>query len=95
MRKVKIKGEANPYDPQWESYFEERTTRQMQTQLQGQRKLLNLWKKQEGICPICHQLLEDRWEIHHKIRRVDGGKETIENLVLLHVNCHRQIHAVV
>ncbi|MCG3734553.1 HNH endonuclease signature motif containing protein, partial [Vibrio cincinnatiensis] len=35
---------------------------------------------------------EDEWDIHHIIRRVDGGSDDSSNLMMLHVNCHRQIH---
>lgn len=34
-RHVKIKGEANPYDPAWELYFEERLSTQMSNTLTG------------------------------------------------------------
>ena len=34
-RHVKIRGEANPYDPAWELYFEERLATQMASTLTG------------------------------------------------------------
>jgi len=52
-RHVKIQSKANPYDPQWETYFEERLDLKMVNNLRGKRKLLYLWKLQEGICPVC------------------------------------------
>jgi len=36
-RHVKIQGAANPYDPAWESYFEERLAFRMEQTLTGQR----------------------------------------------------------
>lgn len=39
VRHRKIKGEANPYDPQWEIYFEERIGLKMLDTLQGRRQL--------------------------------------------------------
>jgi len=54
-RHTKMKGEANPYDPQWESYFEARLGVRMGQNLQGRRHLLRLWKEQEGLCAVCHQ----------------------------------------
>ena len=39
-RHPKIKGEANPYDPAWEVYFEERLNVKMENNLKGKRKLL-------------------------------------------------------
>src|SRR5205814_10668610 len=34
-RHVKIRGEANPYDPEWESYFEKRLDGRMEATLKG------------------------------------------------------------
>ncbi len=55
-----------------------------------------LYKEQEGICPICQQEITEipEWHRHHIIWRSNGGKETTENLVLLHPECHRQVHSL-
>jgi RNA-directed DNA polymerase len=92
---IKIKSAANPYDRKWEVYFEERSGLQMLDDLTERRKLLRLWFEQEGICTICLQKItkETGWNIHHLVRKVDGGKHTMNNLVLLHPNCHRQVHS--
>lgn len=89
-----IKLEANPFDPQWETYFEERVSFKMQNSLMGRKKLINLWLDQDRRCPICQQLItqETGWHVHHIIRRVDGGKDGSTNLVMVHPNCHNQIH---
>ncbi len=93
-RHIKIKGEANPYDPEWEIYFEERLGLQMLDNLKDRKRLLRLWFNQEGICSICCQKItkESGWNIHHIKRRVDCGKDTMDNLLLFHPNCHRQVH---
>lgn len=93
-RHVKIKGEANPYDPAWEQYFEYRLGVKMADNLKGRRQLLYLWQQQDGICPVCHQKITTRtgWHSHHIVRRSDGGSDNTENRVLLHPNCHNQIH---
>ena len=39
QRHVKVKSEANPYDPEWEVYFEERLGVKMAANLQGRRTL--------------------------------------------------------
>ena len=92
-RHVQIKAEANPFDPKWEIYFEEREARLMNRVLTG--KLKSLWKQQEGTCPICQQqcTLDQEWVIHHITHRAKGGSDTLDNLQLLHGNCHRQVHA--
>ena len=58
-RHVKIRGEANPYDSDWEMYFEERLGVKMKDNLSGRRKLLYLWKEQNGICPVCNQKITE------------------------------------
>jgi RNA-directed DNA polymerase len=95
QRHVKIKGAANPYDPQWEVYFEERVGVQMTHNLQGRRQLLYLWKHQEGLCPVCHQKITrlTGWHNHHVVWRTHGGRDTADNRVLLHPTCHRQVHS--
>ena len=37
--------------------------------------------------------LEDGWHVHHLLWRTHGGSDAIDNLVLLHPNCHRQVHS--
>jgi RNA-directed DNA polymerase len=94
-RHIKIKNGANPYDPEWEIYFEGRLGLNMLENLKERKRLLHLWFDQDGICPLCSQKItkESGWHIHHLIRRVDGGKDTMDNLVLLHPNCHDQVHS--
>ena len=93
-RHVKIKGEANPYDPRWEIYFEERLGVKMVNNLKGRRKLLHLWQQQNGICPVCQQKITKLtgWHNHHIVPRTDGGGGQMENLVLLHPICHNKVH---
>lgn len=95
QRHTKIQGAANPYDPAWEPYFERRLDLEMAATLQGRRKLLYLWKQQHGICPVCQQKITrlTGWNNHHIVWRVEGGTDGAENRVLLHPNCHRQVHS--
>ena len=94
-RHTKIKGEANPYDPKWEVYFEERLGVKMVNNLKGRRQLLYLWKQQDGQCPLCRQKITKLtgWNNHHLVRRTDGGSDNANNRVLLHPNCHRKVHS--
>ncbi len=95
-RHVKIRGTANPFDPAWEIYFEERLGVEMASSLQGRRQLLFLWKEQNGICPICQQKITKitGWHNHHRIWRSKGGSDRAENRVLVHPTCHNQIHSL-
>lgn len=95
-RWVKVKGKANPYDPAWELYFEERLGVKMAANLKGRRQLLRLWKEQAGLCPVCHQKITQLtgWHNHHLVWRTSGGPDRAENRVLLHPNCHHQVHSL-
>jgi RNA-directed DNA polymerase len=94
-RHVKVRGEANPYDPAWELYFEERLTAQMAGTLTGRGRARYLWLEQGGNCLVCGQplTLEEGWHLHHLLWRSRGGSDEVENLALLHPNCHRQVHS--
>jgi RNA-directed DNA polymerase len=94
-RHVKIKGEANPFDSEQETYFESRLDRKMRKSLTGQIKKWRLWWKQDGKCPNCNQKMteETGWHVHHILPKSEGGKDNISNLALVHPNCHRQIHS--
>jgi RNA-directed DNA polymerase len=93
-RHVKIRGKANPYDPAWEEYFERRIDVKMEDNLSGRRKLLYLWKEQDGLCPVCREKITKLtgWHSHHLLFRSEGGTDEAANLVLLHPHCHRQVH---
>lgn len=93
-RHSKIKGEANPYDRQWEPYFEHRLGLKMASDLKGRQQLLYLWREQNGLCPVCQQKITQLtgWHSHHIVWRVDGGSDGLNNRVLLHPECHSQVH---
>ena len=94
-RHIKIRGEANPFDPKFETYFEERMTSKMRDKLKGNKRLLRLWLSQGGNCPVCRQKITDdmQWRLHHIVRKVEGGRSNVSNLRLMHHYCHRKIHA--
>ena len=93
-RHVKIRRDANPYDPCWELYFEERLAARMASSLVGRGTVRYLWLEQQGKCLVCRQplTLEEGWHVHHLLWRAHGGDDTVANLVLLHPHCHRQVH---
>ena len=93
-RHIKIKAECNPFDPSWEEYLERYLTLKTQASLSQDKRILPLWKSQEGKCLVCKQnlSLETGWHIHHLLERSKGGDNRPSNLVLLHPVCHRQAH---
>jgi RNA-directed DNA polymerase len=95
-RHVKIRGQANPYDPDWELYFEHRLGVKMADDLKSRRQLLNLWQEQNGLCPVCQQKITQLtgWHNHHIVWRSHGGSDRANNRILLHPECHRQVHSL-
>ncbi len=94
QRHIKIRGDANPYDPEQAEYFERRLAEKW-LQEQHRPKLRTLWLQQRGACLVCAQPItrESGWHLHHLCPRAKGGADKLSNLVLLHPNCHRQVHS--
>jgi len=95
VRHVKIKGDANPFDPEWNAYFEDRIGRQMGLKAGNRKKLVHLWREQNGNCQSCGEAItsQTRWTLQHIVPRVLGGSDTLSNRVLVHENCHRLVLA--
>lgn len=91
-RHRKIRGEANPYDPAWEVYFEERHGLQMLNNPKGYRRLVHLWFAQEGSCAICAGKItrQSGWATGRHVRSTTGSHRAA-NLMLLHPACHRRV----
>jgi RNA-directed DNA polymerase len=94
QRHVKVKGEANPYDPIYEPYFEKREGDYMLGTFRGTRTLRFLWYEQAGFCAVCQERITriTGWRLHYCVPRVLGGSASAENRVLLHPECHDTVH---
>ena len=94
QRHVKVQGEANPYDPAYETYFERREGDHMATTFRGTRTLRFLWRWQSGLCLVCNTPITRTtgWRIHYRFPRVKGGSTSAENSALLHPECHDRVH---
>lgn len=86
-RYVKVRGEANPLDPEWKEYFEKRKTYKMLQSLNGRKSLLYMWERQNHVCPICGEPIdkEHSWGTHERI--VNGKKMNF----LVHDSCRRKV----
>src|SRR6266566_3271360 len=93
-RHVKVRGEANPYDPAYETYFEEREGAHMLDTFRGIRTLRFLWYEQRGLCTLCNTKITriTGWRLHYCVPRVKGGSTGATNCVLLHPECHDRVH---
>jgi len=93
-RHVKIAQNANPFDPAFEEYFEQRNTL-LWDHSNRDRKFISVFHRQSGRCLVCKQPIEldTRYDVHHIKPVTTGGRDTLNNLALLHPDCHRLIHA--
>jgi RNA-directed DNA polymerase len=91
-RHVMVKQRSSPDDPKLREYWRERQSKKSRY-LFKTRSIL--WGKQKGKCKVCMDNIDngERLEVHHILPRKQGGKDNIDNLVMLHTNCHRQIHS--
>ena len=93
-RHVKVRGEANPYDPVYETYFADREGAHMRDTFRGTKILRFLWHDQNGRCPVCCDPITrlTGWRIHYCVPRVMGGSKGATNSVLLHPECCDKVH---
>ena len=94
VRHKKIKGDYHPYDPQWEMYGETLRQERMLKNMRYRREWAKLYVDQNGLCALCKTAMdmETGWHDHHLDYRVNGGSDALGNRVLLHPNCHAQVH---
>lgn len=82
---VKVKETASVYDGN-EIYWASRNPRYSILST----RVKNLLTRQKGKCPLCHAAfkLADCLEVDHRLPLSKGGKDTYNNLQLLHRQCH-------
>ena len=96
VRHAKVKGDYNPFHPDWVAYGEKlRVQRMGYTIWSAQRA--SLWFDQGGKCALCEQeidMADENMDDHHIVYRQLGGSNALSNRVLLHPICHRRVHAL-
>jgi RNA-directed DNA polymerase len=85
VRPIKVKGVASPFDRNW-TYWSKRRGEYPETP----NWVASLIKRQKGICPHCglYFTSTDIVEVDHIKPTSLGGKDTYDNLQLLHQHCH-------
>ncbi len=85
VRHIKVKGEISPYNGDW-IYWSKRRGEYPETP----KRVATLIKKQKGKCSHCglYFTSTDMVEVDHKKPISLGGKDTDNNLQLLHKHCH-------
>lgn len=91
-RHILVVGRASPDNPELQSYWQKRQTNNKKY-LFKIRQII--WRKQEGKCTVCLDNIDNGEEVHlhHKLPRKNKGADHINNLALLHMNCHMQVHS--
>ena len=81
IRHTKIRQGANPYDSEWQTYFEEREGDKMFEGMSGRKALKKMLSKQSSKCTLCGD----------EINKTSGWKLHISDKKI-HPKCHRKIH---
>jgi RNA-directed DNA polymerase len=91
-RHILVKGRASPDDPSLTAYWLAREKPKAKALTPSQRKLAD---RQHGLCPLCGDSLfnEEETEQHHVLPKQEGGPNTYDNLLLVHLFCHQQLTA--
>ncbi|MYM83965.1 group II intron reverse transcriptase/maturase [Duganella sp. FT50W] len=95
-RHKKIKGAYNPFDPDWEMYGETLQQERMLENMSHRKQWIRMYIDQGGLCAVCNCKMTKATgsHDHHIEYRVHGGTEALSNRVLLHPNCHAQVHSM-
>ena len=91
-RHVLVEGKASPDDPALRDYWTKRNMAKAKDLAPSKQKIA---RKQQGKCQWCGESLFNGEEIHFHRRTPgkDGGKYTYDNMEMVHLFCHQQIHA--
>ena len=96
VRHVKVKGDYNPFHPDWVAYGEKLQVQRMGDAIWSIQRA-SLWFGQGGICALCEQeidMADENMHDHHIVYRQLGGSDALSNRMLLHPICHRRVHAL-
>lgn len=94
-RFVKIRNGMRVYDRSISEYWKEREYTNAYQQIYSV-KIERLYKKQKGKCASCNLTIKDMSDVHahHVIPKECGGTDELNNLRLLHPECHRELRSV-
>ena len=86
---------ASPDDPSLKEYWAKKNKKRDKSEaVKWNAKQEQIAHKQGYKCPICKQSLFNNEELHlhHIVPRSEGGKDTVNNLLWLHLFCHHKVH---
>jgi RNA-directed DNA polymerase len=94
-RHTLVRQRSSPDDPSLIEYWEKRGKKSQKSEAtKWNAKQEQVAYKQSYKCPICKQSLfnDEELHLHHIIPRSEGGKDTLNNLVWVHLFCHHKVH---
>ncbi|AQV94601.1 group II intron reverse transcriptase/maturase [Cupriavidus necator] len=93
-RHKKVRADYHPFDPAQEMYGEKLRQERMADRMSYRKQWAKLYVSQRGLCAVCQGALTDEtgWDDHHIEPRILGGSDALGNRVLLHPDCHVQVH---
>ena len=94
-RHILVKQRSSPDDPSLIEYWEKRNKKSQKSEAaKWNAKQEQVAYKQSYKCPVCKQSLFNGEELHlhHITPRSEGGKDTPNNLVWVHLFCHHKVH---
>lgn len=95
QRHTLVSKKSSPDDPSLKEYWKKRNAKRNKSEAKElNRKREAIAHKQDYKCPVCGDSLfnKERIHLHHIIQRSKGGKDNINNLVMLHQQCHHKVH---
>ena len=93
-RHTKVRGDYHPFDPAQEMYGETLRQARMVENMSYRKQWAKLFMSQRGLCAVCQSKItkETGWHDHHIEPKIAGGSDALGNRVLVHPDCHVQIH---
>ncbi len=91
IRHIKIRNQAELYDPEYEEYFEKRRSAKMMQSKTGKHTIISLLKRQLNKCMCCGAdiFMRHNGIVHLTTSRLKGGDYKISNLCMIHYSCHK------
>ncbi len=94
-RHALVSKRASPDDPSLQEYWAKRNKKSQKSEaVKWNAKQEQVAYKQNYNCTVCKQSLFNNEELHmhHIVPRCEGGKDTLDNLVWVHLFCHHKVH---
>lgn len=88
---LKFNPSPNPYNPDDDTIFNKALKRQLLNDIRISKLKQNLLRRQGGLCVICDQIIDlnqEQVERDHIVPKSQGGKDTLDNTMIVHKECH-------